>query len=182
MVMELDVRATAPGEFRGTWLVDPPAASVSFSGRASRFTPTFAARFGRVDGTVHVADSPTESRVDVDVDLASMTTGNAAYDDLLAAIDPFDVHTFPTGCYRSAQVRLSGAAAVVDGTLMLRGTAVPVRLTGSSGLLGGGRARLRATGEVDRRAFGLRVDLPGCGFLVPSKLRLDIDVEVVRAD
>jgi polyisoprenoid-binding protein YceI len=180
--MTAEVGAWSAGgvALRGTWAVDPAAACVAFAGRASRLAPTFAARFARVGGSVHVAASPTDSRVDVDVDLTSMTTGNRAYDDLLAAVDPFDVVAHPVGAYRSGCVRLAGGTAVVDGTLVLRGLPVPVRLAGSSRLLGRGRARLRATGHVDRRSFGLRLDLPGCGFLVPTRLQVDIDVEVVR--
>jgi polyisoprenoid-binding protein YceI len=176
-------RRAAPASLAGTWRVDPPAASVSFRGRAHRLAPMFAARFVRVGGTVRLATDavPDDSRVDVDVDPTSMTTGNAAYDDLLAAVDPLDSRGHPTGCYRSERVQLCGNAAVVDGTLLLRGVAVPLRLTGSSCLLGADRARLRASGEVDRRRFGLRLDLPGCGFLVPNAMRVDVDVEVVRA-
>jgi polyisoprenoid-binding protein YceI len=179
----LDLRGVATASLAGTWLIDPPAASVAFSGRVSRLAPAFAARFGRVAGTVALPDGNADGdggRVDVDVDLASMTTGRAAWDDLLAAVDPFDARTHPTGRYRSARVRLRGGRAVVDGALVLRGTAVPVRLTGSSTLLGRDRARLRARGEVDRRCFGLRVDLPGYGLLVPARMRVEVDVEVVR--
>ena len=180
MTAMTEVRRGAPAALAGTWQVDPAAASVAFSGRASRLAPTFAARFPEVDGTVHVADQPTDSRVDVDVHLAAMTTGNAAYDDLLGALDPFDVRTHPVGQYRSERVHLCGTTAVVHGTLTLRGTAVSVRLEGTSALLGAARARLRARGEVDRRSFGLRLELPGCGFLVPTRMRVEVDLEVVR--
>jgi polyisoprenoid-binding protein YceI len=46
---------------------------------------------------------------------------------------------------------------------------------------GAGRMMVRAGGTVDRQAFGLRFDVPGVGKLVPRQLRLEIDVDVVRA-
>jgi polyisoprenoid-binding protein YceI len=180
MGLRVDTGDGTADRLRGTWTVDGSAASVAFSGRSSRLAPVFAARFCSVAGSVQLADDESASRVDVDVDLTSMTTGNSRWDDLLSAVDPFDVVRHPVGCYRSASVRLAGAAARVDGFLALCGRSVPVRLVGTHALLGDDRARLRAAGEVDRRAFGLRVDLPGCGFLVPSRLRVEVDVEVVR--
>lgn len=44
-----------------------------------------------------------------------------------------------------------------------------------------GLARLTATARVGRRAFGLRLEVPGCGALVPSHLDLVIDVVAGRA-
>lgn len=165
---------------QGTWQVDRPTASVAFTGRASRLAPVFGARFSEVDGTVHVGSGPDDSRVDVDVHLSSMTTGNAGWDELLGALDPFSLATHPVGAFRSERVDLTGPTASVEGTLTLRGRTAAVRLVGRSCLLDDERARLIAVGAVDRRAFGLRLDLPGCRFLVPQQMHLDIDVEVVR--
>lgn len=164
----------------GTWRVDRPTASVAFTGRVSRLAPCFGARFRDVDGTVHVGEGPEDSRVDVDVRLSSMTTGNATWDDLLVTLDPFQLASHPVGSFRSRRVDLTGPTACVDGTLTLRGRTAPVRLLGRSCLLDDDRARLVAVGALDRRAFGLRLDLPGGRYLVPQRLHLDIDVEVVR--
>jgi len=164
----------------GTWRVDGATANVAFTGRVSRLAPCFGARFRDVDGTVHVGDGPGDSRVDVDVRLSSMTTGNAAWDDLLAALDPFRLATHPVGTFRSERVDLTGPTASVEGTLTLRGRTAPVRLVGRACLLDDDRARLVAVGALDRRAFGLRLDLPGGRYLVPQRMHLDVDVEVVR--
>lgn len=70
---------------RQCWTIRPDEACVSFSGRVSRFTPVVQARFTGVSGTVSPAG------IDVEVDVRSLTTGNRAYDDVLSALDPFDV-------------------------------------------------------------------------------------------
>ncbi len=156
------------------WTVRADGASVLFRGRASRFMPSVHARFTSVTGTV------SEQAVDVVVDMRSLTTGNRAYDDLLDVADPFDAARHPVATYRSDVVRWRDERAVVLGTLSLRGRSAQVQLTASYVVVDDGIARLAATGRVDRRAFGLRLELPGCGALVPSHLDLTIDVTAVR--
>lgn len=156
------------------WSVRTSDACVAFRGRASRFTPTVHARFTGVTGTV------SETEVDVEVDVRTLTTGSAAYDEVLARVDPFDASRHPFARYRSASVHRDGDTAVVDGDLTLRGRSVPVRLTASYVPLGDGLARMTATGRVDRRQLGLRLELPGCGALVPTSLDLSIAVTAVR--
>lgn len=152
------------------WRVRTEDASVLFSGRASRFLPAVQARFTHVTGTV------SDTAVEVDVDVRSLTTGNRAYDDLLAAADPFDAARHPVATYRSDAILWVGDAAVVSGALSLRGRTAPVRLRASYVVIAEGLVRLSATGQVDRRVFGLRLDVPGCGALVPTHLDLRIDV------
>lgn len=156
------------------WQVRADDACVLFRGRAARFLPTVEARFTHVTGTV------SESAVDVDIDVRSLTTGNRAYDELLAAADPFDAARHPVATYRSDGVLWVGDAAVVTGALSLRRTTAPVQLRASYDVVADGLARLRASGRVDRRAFGLRLEVPGCGALVPSHLDLSIEVTAVR--
>ena len=156
------------------WTVRAEDGSVAFRGRASRFAPTVQARFTRVTGFV------SEQRVEVDVDVRSMTTGNRTWDELLARADPFDAGRHPVATYRSADVLWVGDRAVVTGALQLRGRSAPVQLSATRVEVSDGVARLTATGQVDRRAFGLRLDLPGCGALVPSHLGLAIEVTAVR--
>jgi len=43
----------------------------------------------------------------------------------------------------------------------------------------GDRLVVQAEGDVDPTAFGVRLDLPGAGLLVPRRLRLAIRVEAV---
>jgi polyisoprenoid-binding protein YceI len=166
----------APPE--GVWAIDPNRAQVAFSGRTSFLAPTIRARFAEVSGTVEVGD---EHSVRVEVDVTSMTTGNRAYDEVIAAFDPFDADRFPIAVYRSTAVAWTGDGARIDGSLTLRGVTRPVPLTASYDVgRGADRMLVRAGGSVDREAFGVRFDVPGVGKLVPRVLRLDIDVDVLR--
>lgn len=164
----------------GRWAIDPCRAQVGFSGRTSFLTPTIAARFAGVEGTIEVEDERA-GELEVVVDVTSMSTGNRAWDEVIAAFDPFDAARFPVAVYRGSAVRWQGERVDIAGHLTLRGVtrAVPLQASYAVGR-GSDRMVVRAGGQVDRSAFGVSFDVPGVGALVPRRLRLDIDVDVVR--
>jgi polyisoprenoid-binding protein YceI len=101
---------------------------------------------------------------------------------VIGAVDPFETGRFPLAVYESTRVLWSATGADIEGRLTLRGVTRPVALSASYQVgRGAGRMMVRAGGTVDRQAFGLRFDVPGVGKLVPAQLRLEIDVDVVRA-
>ena len=163
----------------GTWVLDPGTAVVGFRGRAHRFAPVVSAVFEGARGTLSLLDGGQGS-VDVEVDVASLTTGCAAYDEVLARLDPFDAVRHPVARFHSSGVTWSGGAAVVDGMLSAGGGSTPVTLSGSYRTVGE-RTVLQARGTVDRRALGLSVDVPGLALLLPARLDLHVDVHAVRA-
>jgi polyisoprenoid-binding protein YceI len=163
----------------GTWVLDPATAVVGFRGRAHRFAPIVSAVFQGARGTLSLLDGGQGS-VDVEVDATSLTTGCAAYDEVLARVDPFDAARHPVARFRSTRVAWSAGAALVDGLLSVGGGSAPVTLSGIYGTTGR-RAALQARGSVDRRALGLSVDVPGLGLLLPARLDLHVDVHAVRA-
>ena len=161
----------------GTWVLDPARAVVEFSGRVSRLAPTFRAGFRSVAGVVEVARS---AQLAVQVDVTSVTTGNSAWDDILKTLDPFDATRCPLATYRGQADLAVDDRAHVAGNLELRGVCRPLSLLAELTPTGD-EVVVRATGTVDRHAFGVRFDLPGLGRFVPSQLRLDIEVTAVRA-
>jgi polyisoprenoid-binding protein YceI len=163
----------------GTWVLDPATAAVRFRGRAHRFAPVVSAVFQGARGTLSLLDDGHGS-VDVDVDVASLTTGCGAYDEVLARVDPFDAVRHPIARFSSTHVAWSAGQAAVDGTLSVGGGSAPVTLSGSYRATGE-RTVLQARGTVDRRALGLSVDVPGLGLLLPARLDLHVDVQAVRA-
>lgn len=162
----------------GRWLLDPSTADVAFSGRATRISPVVRARFTGVSGSV--VAGPEGTCVSVDVDVRTMTSGHRGYDELLAAVDPFSVEAFPTAHYRGTAVDWRDGVATVQGSLALRGAVRPVVLHARHAASSrGDRLVVQAHGDVDPAAFGVRLDVPGAGLLVPRRLRLAIRVEAV---
>ena len=168
----------------GTWTIDPARAMVAFSGKASFLTPTISARFLGVTGSVSVDEGQhgLEGGVDVTVDVTTLSTGNPVWDELITSFDPFDAARFPVAVYRSTGVHWSAGRATIEGTLALAGVTSTVALTASYDVgRHADRMLVRAAGSIDRSAFGIRFDVPGCGKLVPRIMRLEIDVDVALA-
>ncbi len=166
----------------GLWVLDPTAATVGFTGKASRLAPPVSASFAGVTGSALVRTDVMASHVDVEVDLATMSSGTRAWDEVVAAVDPFDVGRFPTATYRSTAIHWHGDRADVVGELTLRGMTRSVPLTARHSVSPDGRQlTLTAEGAVDRGEFGIRCDIPGAALLIPRTLTLQIAVEAAFA-
>ena len=195
-------RTRAPGlPEPGRWALEPSSARVSFSGRVHRLAPMMRAAFTAVTGALHIAEIVTQSRVEVDVDARSLSTGNPAYDEMLRRLDPLDTGSHPWARYegRLAQWDEVVQCGGISGVLTLRGVQRPVELSvlsagGASLTSGHGRSgpggvshrgiaphgrRYRASGQVDWREFGIAADLPGYALLVPKQMTLEIDITAV---
>ena len=69
-----------------------------------------------------------KAKFEVDIDLASVVTGDSDRDGALPDGDFFDVKRFPTARFVTTAFRQSGADVVADGTLSLKGASKPVSL------------------------------------------------------
>jgi polyisoprenoid-binding protein YceI len=164
----------------GDWQIDSQASTVAFCGRASRIAPTVRARFQDVHGELHLADDPERSSVEVDLDVRSLTTGNAVWDDMLRVADPFHVGSHPHARYVSSRVRWDGRSFTVEGQLHLGGARISLTLTATI-TTSGDDVHLEATGTIDPKAAGIRLNVPGASLLVPRAMTLTIAINALRA-
>jgi polyisoprenoid-binding protein YceI len=88
--------------------------------------------------------------------------------------------------YRSTGLKPNGDAYIADGELTIRETTRPLQLRVEfhgigTDPWGGTRAGLSATGEINRKDFGVSFDMPmdGGGLVVGEKIQLDVDIEAV---
>jgi len=170
----------------GTWSVDASHTSVGFSARHLGLTKV-RGRFGDVRGTVVVAERPEDSSAEVVIATASVDSRDEKRDAHLRSEDFFDVERYPEITFRSRGVRPAGDGWKLDGDLTIKDVTRPVTLDlefeGAGGdPWGGTRASFAATTEVDREDWGLtwNAALETGGFLVGKKVRLDLDVQLVR--
>ena len=177
------VELPAPGH----WAIDPTHSSVEMSVRHLGLSRVRGA-FRSFSGGIDVADRPEDSSVQVSIDPASVDTREPARDDHLRSPDFLDVAAHPTIDFRSTRVAGSGERWQVEGDLTIRGTTRPVTLDVTfegveNDPWGGSRAAFSATTELDREVFGLTWNqvLESGGLLVGKKVRIDLEVEVVRA-
>ncbi|WP_267222380.1 YceI family protein [Dyella silvae] len=94
------------------------------------------------------------SKFDVDVDLASVKTGDNDRDGALPGADFFNVAKFPKAHFVTTGFRQNGAQVVADGNLTLRGVTKPVSLNVTFKPQGAG-ATLEVSGSVKRLDFGV---------------------------
>lgn len=100
------------------------------------------------------AAKPATSKFDVDVDLASVKTGDNDRDGALPGADFFNVAKFPKAHFVTTGFRQNGAQVVADGNLTLRGVTKPVSLNVTFKPQGTG-ATLDVSGSVKRLDFGV---------------------------
>jgi polyisoprenoid-binding protein YceI len=178
---------TVPGYLAGTWTIDPVHSEVGFSVRHMMVSKV-RGRFTTFSGQIVTGDDPSGSAVTAEIDLGSIDTGNEQRDAHIRSADFFEVETHPTMTYRSTGVREQGGEYILDGDLTLKGVtkSVPLALE-LNGFgpdpYGGTRAGFTATGEINRRDFGVNFHaaLETGGAVVADKIALHLEIEAVLA-
>ncbi|MFL5378165.1 MAG: YceI family protein [Myxococcales bacterium] len=172
----------------GTWNIDPSHSAIAFSVRHMVVSKT-RGRFNKWSGQLRFDPAnPSASSVEVDIDPASLDTGDTQRDAHLRSADFFDVEKYPTASFRSTKVELAGEGRYrVTGNLTVHGITQPVLLDVSyegSGKdpWGGERAGFSATTTIDRKHFGLEWNkaLETGGLLVGEKVELNLEIEAVK--
>jgi len=176
---------TIPGYIVGTWDIDPAHSDVAFSVRHMMVSKV-RGNFRTFSAQIITAENPADSSVTAEIDLASIDTANEQRDGHIKSADFFSVETFPTMTYRSTSVRPDGDDWRIEGELTLHGVTktVPLRveLNGfTADPFGGQRAGFSATGEINRKDFGIDISLPmdGGGVVVGDKISISLEIEAV---
>lgn len=178
---------TIPGYVVGTWDIDAIHSDVSFTVRHMMVSKV-RGHFRTFSGEIVTAENPLESRVTATVDLNSIDTGNEQRDDHIRSADFFETEKYKEMTYRSTGVRADGEDFILDGELTLKGNTRPVALKLELGGFGpdamnpgGTRVGFSATGEINRRDFGVDITMPmdGGGVVVGDKVQLQLDIEAV---
>jgi len=169
------------------WDIDTTHSSIEFTAKHMMVT-NVKGRFARFSGDAHLDETnPANSRVDVTIDLASLTTGAEGRDNHLRSADFFDVENHPTATFHSTTVEKVGEDRLrVMGDLTIRGITKPVTLDVTvegkvKDMQGKDRYGFTATTSFSRKDFGLEwnVALESGGWLVSDKITIAIDAQVI---
>jgi polyisoprenoid-binding protein YceI len=172
----------------GTWEIDPSHQSFEFIAR--HLMAKVRGRFPTAGGAATIAEVPTESTLEIEIDANSVDTKDETRDAHMRSNDFFGVEDHPTISFRSTGVRPGDGENEwkVDGDLTIKGTTRPV--TVDLEFLGGaidpwGNQRIGFSGvvaEVDRREWGLvwNAPLESGGVLLANNVRLEIEAELVK--
>jgi polyisoprenoid-binding protein YceI len=171
----------------GTWNIDPSHTVVGFTARHLMISKV-RGRFTSFTGSVTIAEDPLQSTVEATVDLGSVSTGDEARDTHLRSGDFFDVENHPTMTFRSTGIKADGDDYLLTGDLTVAGKTRTVdfelELDGvENDPWGGTRAGFTAEAEISRKDWELtwNVALETGGVLVGDKVKIELDVELVKA-
>lgn len=171
----------APGRYQ----IDPSHSSVEFVARFLRLTKV-RGRFAGFRGTIDVAADPLASSVEVEIDAASIDSGDEKRDGHLRSPDFLDTDHHATLHFRSTAVAEHGDRWRVTGDLTIRGVTRPVTLDvafegAESDPEGTARIGVSATGQIDREEWGLTWNqaLETGGVLVGRTVAIELAVSAV---
>ncbi|NEA68803.1 YceI family protein [Streptomyces sp. SID12488] len=171
----------------GAWLFDPPHTAIRFIAKHVGMGDVHG-RFERFEGGIQVAQTMTDSRVQVRIDASSITTGNRTRDNHLRSADFLDVERFPYIDFVSSRFSYrAGAKWVVQGSLSMHGVSRSMSLdTTYLGSVNGGygeelRCAARARAELHREDYTLnwRSMLARGIAVVGPTVQLELDVQAM---
>lgn len=171
-----------------TWTVDPGHSELGFRVRHMMVSST-RGRFDRFSGKLELDEQDvTRSKVEIEIEAASVNTNLPTRDDHLRSPDFLDVARYPTLTFRSTRVERRAGELIVTGDLTLHGVTRQVTLRGPELAMpvrdpwGNLRVGTRASTVLSRKAFGLKwnLALEAGGLAVGDEVELTLEVEFTR--
>ncbi len=175
--------------FASDWDIDPSHSHVGF-GIRHMMVSTVHGTFDKYTGSIALDDADvSKSKAHIEIDAASIDTGNAKRDEHLRSPDFFDAAHYPKITFDSTRVEKRGADGLsVTGNLTIRNVTKPVILS-VSGLTGevkdpwgGVRRGASAQTKINRKDFGLTWNkaLETGGVVVGDDVTIDLEVELTK--
>jgi polyisoprenoid-binding protein YceI len=176
------VEAPAPGD----WVIDTPHTNLMFVARYAMLTKV-RGHFNVFEGTIHVAEKPEDSWVELTIDVSSITTDDDTRDNHLRSGDFLDLANHPTITFKSTKVEvLSDNTLRVTGNLVIRGVTKEVVLDmeyagTAKDAYGRTRVAFSAKTEIDRDEFGVNwnMALETGGVLVGKKVQIELEIQAL---
>ncbi|MFG2813569.1 YceI family protein [Streptomyces sp. NPDC048410] len=157
----------------GRYTIDAASSSITFTTRHVFGLLPVRGTFAIRGGTVDVAEPLAASRLRVEIDSASFSTGNDRRDGEVRSAKFLDTDRHPLITFVSERVD----ATRVSGTLTACGVARPASLSVVRAEVRAGSFTVRATTRVDRTEFGVTASRGMAG----RRLDLMLEVTCVRA-
>ena len=187
MTTSFDAPTTAINDITGDYTLDVSHSRLGFVARHAMVTKV-RGQFGAFTGTARIDEAnPSDSKVDLSIDVTSIETGSPDRDGHLKSGDFFDAETYPTITFTSTKVERDGDDWNVTGDLTIKDVTKPVTIefeqTGSAiDPFGNVRVGFEGDVTVNRKDWGLtwNAALETGGVLVSEKIKLEFDVSAIR--
>jgi polyisoprenoid-binding protein YceI len=171
-----------------SWQIDPYHLQVEFATKHLGMM-TVRGHFTEVQtsGTID-PDHPEDSSVEVTIQTASIQSNNASRDDDLRSANFLDVDHYPTITFKSTRIEpISPDRYTMSGELTIKDQTRPVTLQVlrygelNDPEMMGHRFAYSAEGEIDRRDFGLTMNMLLDGrWVVGDRVQIMIELELVE--
>ena len=181
--------STAPGTVT-TWKIDPAHSHAEFKVKHMMIS-NVKGSFSGLTGPLSLDETDyTHSKVEVDIPVATLSTGDPQRDGHLKSADFLDAEKYPAILFKSTNIDSKGGADyAVTGDLTIHGVTKPVTLAvedvsePSKDPWGNHRIGLSASVKINRKDFGLtwNAALETGGILVGEEVTITLDVEFLKA-
>jgi polyisoprenoid-binding protein YceI len=169
------------------WKLDPSHTNIGFT-VPHLVVSSVEGRFKEASAKINLDDADlTKSEVSVEINPASIDTGDAKRDDHLKSPDFFDVKKFPKLSFKSTKIAKSGAGYKLTGNLTIRDVTKPVTFDATVSAPvktpWGNQARAaKLSGKVKRADFGLKWNkaLEAGGVVVGEEVTINVSAEVTK--
>lgn len=169
-----------------TWVIDTTHSQVGFTVRHMMFAKV-RGEFRQWTAELELGDDLVASKVNVEIDTASIFTNEEKRDGHLRSGDFFDSEKFPKMTFASKRVDKSGGDLRLIGDLTIRGetheVALEVEETGrGKDPWGQDRVGFAAKTTIDRTKWGLKWNaaLEAGGVLVSEKVDITIEIQAIK--
>jgi polyisoprenoid-binding protein YceI len=139
-------------------------------------------RFNATNAQIVLDQEAKKASLDVTIDMKSVDTGSALFDQHIQGADFFDTAKFPTASFKSTKVTFDGnKPAAIEGNLTIKGVTRPVTLTVTSfqamphPMMKKDAIGANAYTVVKRSDFGAGAYAPA----VSDDVRIDIAIEAI---
>jgi polyisoprenoid-binding protein YceI len=190
MTTATEATTTAVESLTGDYQIDPSHSRLGFAAKHA-MVATVRGGFKVYSGEVHLDEEhPENSWAKVEIDVASVDTGNADRDAHLRTPDFFDIERFPKITFVSTKAeKVDDDVYTLIGDLTINDKTNPVavnfELTGTSfDPWGNFRVGFEGRATVNRRDWDLawNVALDKGGVLVSEKVKLEFDIAAVKQE
>jgi len=170
------------------WHIDPAHSEIQFSVRHMMIS-TVRGRFNKFSGTINADEqNPTAAQVDVQIEAASINTGDEKRDAHLRSPDFLDVEQYPYITFKGTKLeRQDETNFRLQGDLTIHGVTRPVVLNveyagQAKSPWGTVSAGFSAQTKINRKNWGLNwnVALETGGWLVSDEIKVAIEIELVK--
>jgi polyisoprenoid-binding protein YceI len=172
-----------------TWTLDAAHSTFGFSVRHMMIT-TVRGQFSSVSGQLELnGEDPTQSAISLEIETASIGTGNEQRDAHLRSADFFDAENHPKITFVSSGIRATGDDTYdVTGALTIRGVTrevvVKVEEEGR-GIDPWGQSKIAYTAstKIRRTDYGLNWNqaLEAGGVLVAEEVKIEVELQATQA-